>query len=183
MKRFNLRTVFFAVALALAGPQALAQTPEAPPPPADDTATVMRIQTELLRVGCYPGAVDGKWNTPLLRRSLALFGKTAKLDFELDVATPTLVDYLKLYDKRVCPLTCGEGERLKDGVCVARPAAAPARIVREPRVREPKVRKPVAARKPAPRVERKVAARKPAPRAPRATGGGGCFEYRGQRFC
>ncbi len=75
------------------------------PPPADITKS---LQTELRRVGCLSGDVDGEWNA-VSQRSMALFNRHAKTKFDVKVASLDALDAIKLRPSRVCPLICEQG--------------------------------------------------------------------------
>ncbi|MFZ1813112.1 MAG: caspase family protein [Rhizobiaceae bacterium] len=74
-------------------------------------------QSELLRLGCLSGRVDGKWGSSS-QRSLRAYAdrqgvKLASLDPAID-----LLDRLKATNVRVCPLICGKGMEESNGRCV-----------------------------------------------------------------
>jgi caspase domain-containing protein len=60
------------------------------------------LQTELKRVGCDPGAIDGNWG-PKAKDALAEFARRAKIELKSDAPTEDLL--LKLSGRRepVCP--------------------------------------------------------------------------------
>jgi hypothetical protein len=135
------------------------------------------LQTELKRVGCYSGPVDGAWGARA-RDALLAFNRAAGAGLPADDPRPASVEAVRLQEARVCPLQCGIGrrpdadgercvrvacrlgERLNDeGVCAARAtlrrAALPA-----PRLARPEPRpEPVRAARPEPRPEPARAAR------------------------
>src|SRR5207237_7364378 len=85
--------------------------------PADASPTAMNpadlarsVQTELKRVGCYSGAVDGDWNTGS-RRSLDQFNKYAPAKLDTKLASNDALDALRAKTARVCPLICDHGFR------------------------------------------------------------------------
>jgi uncharacterized caspase-like protein len=87
-------------------------------PPAEITKSV---QTELRRVGCLAGNVDGDWNTAS-QRSLTQFNRYAGTKLDAKVASVDTRDAIKLKTTRVCPLVCehgfkAEGERCNRIVC------------------------------------------------------------------
>jgi hypothetical protein len=123
-------------------------TAEAPSPAApvvdrsitQDAGLTSSLQTELKRVGCYSGDIDGRWGA-LSREAFRLFLNHAKLE---PTTNPTL-DHLEIARLRtppVCPLSCGTDEILENGKCVeiskepsttsVRPAAKPNRQERRP---------------------------------------------------
>ena len=90
----------------------------------DKVELVRSLQTELQRVGCHPGAVDGKWQNQT-RGALTQFAKQAKLELYTEKPSVAALDAVKAQRNRVCPLECGSGKVEKDGNCVATTAAVP----------------------------------------------------------
>jgi hypothetical protein len=107
----------------LPAPDAAAPAPtRAAPAPAIDTVALTRdLQIELKRVGCDPGAEDGKWSAKS-RSALGLFNRHAGTKFDVKVASVDALDGVKARETRVCPLVCGPGTRLEGETCVAIPA-------------------------------------------------------------
>lgn len=90
-----------------------------------ETSDVTRsLQSELKRVGCFGGTVDGVWDVRT-KTALAEFARRAKVDVDTDAATPVAVGILQARRDRVCPLECGAGLIERNGQCVAK-AAPPA---------------------------------------------------------
>ena len=85
-----------ACALAAAGINAAAAT-------ANPVDVARALQSELKRVGCFAGAVDGDWNTAS-RRSLDLFNKYAPAKLDTKLASSDALDTLHAKTARVCPL-------------------------------------------------------------------------------
>ncbi|MBO9463125.1 hypothetical protein [Labrenzia sp. R5_0] len=83
---------------------------------AEELATA--LQTELNRVGCSVGRVDGDWGNKS-RRALRTYGREAGIDLASLDPDPSILDQLKKSTGRVCPLTCGRNQELKNGRCVA----------------------------------------------------------------
>ena len=88
---------------------------------------VRSAQTELVRLGCLTGTVDGTLSAPTksaLSRYLSIGGQPT----DNASVTQALVAELTKHTTRVCPIECKTGETLKGGTCVAdqKPAAAPA---------------------------------------------------------
>jgi hypothetical protein len=149
--------------------------PTAPVPAPDPGALAHQLQTELKRVGCDPGTVDGEWSGKS-RQALALFNKHAGTGFDVKVASLEAIEGVRGKTGRVCPLTCGRGTRAEGDTCVAirEPAATP-----EPKQQQRRVHEPVSRREPPKREERRARperdhtpARSPA-RESRSGGGGG----------
>jgi len=105
---------------------ALAQ-PGNPPAFAGDKVELVRsLQTELQRVGCNPGTVDGKWQSQT-RGALTQFARQAKLDLYTEKPSTAALDAVRAHKNRVCPLDCGAGKVEKDGNCVATTPSPPAK--------------------------------------------------------
>ena len=86
-------------------------------PKAESVMEINRLlQSELRRVGCYSGSVDGNWNAAA-QKSLGLFNKNANM--KLDVKKPDIeaLDALKSKAARVCPLTCNHGYEVDGESC------------------------------------------------------------------
>ncbi len=93
------------------------------------------LQTELQRVGCYPGATDGEWKGQT-RGALTEFARQAKLDLYTEKPSLAALDALRAHRQRVCPIDCGAGKVERDGKCVAAtpsPSARHKSTEREPR--------------------------------------------------
>lgn len=82
-------------------------------PPADIAKSV---QTELRRVGCLTGNVDGDWNAAS-QRSLTLFNRYAGTKLDAKVASVDTLDAVKLKSSRVCPLLCEHGYKADGDRC------------------------------------------------------------------
>jgi uncharacterized caspase-like protein len=75
------------------------------------------LQTELRRVGCNTGAVDGDWNAAS-RHSLDLFNKYAATRLDVKIASLDALDVVKSKAGRVCPLVCDHGFKADGDNCV-----------------------------------------------------------------
>jgi hypothetical protein len=99
-----------------APPPEQAPAPEAPKPPAEAAApappppsppelkpeeVVVAVQTELKRVGCDPGAIDGDWGGRS-REALAAFGHFAKVDVGKLAPSPEILEVIKGKAEIVC---------------------------------------------------------------------------------
>jgi hypothetical protein len=87
---------------------------------------VRSAQTELSRLGCFSGTIDGKLSTPTtgaLSHYLSIEGQPT----DNPVVTQNLVTELAKHTTRVCPIECKTGESLKGDTCVAdvKPQATP----------------------------------------------------------
>src|SRR5262249_10353769 len=76
------------------------------------------LQTELKRVGCDPGEVDGQWGDKG-RDALASFGRHAKVSMPSQEPTAEALEAVSSRKDRVCPLECGSGTNEVGGKCVA----------------------------------------------------------------
>jgi hypothetical protein len=128
---------------------------------------VRSAQTELARLGCFAGKIDGALNAPTtaaLGRYLSIEGQPS----ENVSVTTKLVEELAKHITRVCPLQCKSGETLKGETCVAdeRPKAAPATVSRRKEDEDdPRSRRKQTSRQPEREEPRRA---RPAPEAPRA---------------
>ena len=86
---------------------------DAGPPQAEMTKSV---QSELRRVGCLAGNVDGEWNLAS-QRSLTLFNRYAGTKLDVKVASIDARDAIKLKSSRVCPLACERGYKADGDRC------------------------------------------------------------------
>lgn len=122
----NFANLARAMIKELTPPGALPQ-PGSPPAFAGDKVELVRsLQTELRRVGCHSGAVDGNWQSQT-RGALTQFARQAKLDLYTEKPSVAALDAVKAQKNRVCPLDCGSGKVEKDGNCVATTPSPPAK--------------------------------------------------------
>jgi caspase domain-containing protein len=129
---------------------------------------VRSAQTQLARLGCLSGKVDGSLTTTknALGRYLSMQGKASS---GVDVTEGLVADLTK-QTARACPLECKTGETLKGETCVAtEKPAAPATASRKNDDDEDdaKVRRKQSSRQPE-RDEPRRSKPAPAPEAPRA---------------
>jgi hypothetical protein len=90
-----------------------------PEPKAPDPRSLARsLQTELKRVGCDAGEVDGQWGDKG-REALASFGRHAKMSMPNQEPSTEALEAVTSRKDRVCPLECGRGTSEVDGKCVA----------------------------------------------------------------
>jgi uncharacterized caspase-like protein len=75
------------------------------------------VQSELNRVGCFTGTIDGQWNAAS-QRSLALFNRHAGTKFDAKLASLDALDAIKLKPTRVCPVICDHGYKANGDQCV-----------------------------------------------------------------
>jgi Caspase domain len=117
------------VAAAPATP-AVPATPAQPQPstqvaalPTDTSRTTINpadlarsVQTELKRVGCYSGTVDGDWGSGS-RSALDQFNKYAPAKLDTKLASSDALDALHAKTTRVCPLVCDHGYQASGDSC------------------------------------------------------------------
>jgi len=82
---------------------------------ADDVPRL--LQTELRRVGCHTGSIDGNWNNSA-QRSLALFNKNAGTTLNTKLANLDTLDVVRGKNERVCPLICEHGYKPQGDTCI-----------------------------------------------------------------
>jgi hypothetical protein len=130
----NFANLARAMIKELTPPGALPQPGSPPAFTGDKVELVRSLQTELRRVGCHSGAVDGNWQSQT-RGALTQFARQAKLDLYTEKPSVAALDAVKAHKNRVCPLDCGTGKVEKDGNCVATtpPPSARKRYSDEPR--------------------------------------------------
>jgi hypothetical protein len=97
------------------------------PPPAPITAATVTapdpreltrsLQTELKRVGCFLGEVNGDFDDAT-KAAWHRFIKLTSLDMPDDLS-PDAINAVRGTTKRVCPAICGRGEHSESGTCVA----------------------------------------------------------------
>jgi hypothetical protein len=75
------------------------------------------LQSELRRVGCKTGEVDGEWNASS-RRALSSFNDNAGTRFDVKLASLDALDAVKTRTGRVCPLDCDRGFHASGDRCV-----------------------------------------------------------------
>ena len=79
---------------------------------------VRSAQTELVRLGCFSGKIDGTLNAPT-SAALGRYMSIEGLPSDNVSVTTKLVAELAKHTTRVCPLECKSGEALKGETCVA----------------------------------------------------------------
>lgn len=75
------------------------------------------LQSELRRVGCKTGEIDGEW-TAASRRALASFNANAGTNLDVKLANLDALDTVRTKVGRVCPLGCERGYRASGDHCV-----------------------------------------------------------------
>ncbi|MBI4273555.1 MAG: caspase family protein [Rhizobiales bacterium] len=98
-----------------------------PAPAVPESGELTRqLQTELKRVGCYPGAVDGDWGVRS-RDALEHFNKNAGTRVDVKVASLDALGAVRAKTARICPLVCGPGSHIEGDACIADPKVRPVR--------------------------------------------------------
>jgi uncharacterized caspase-like protein len=131
------------------------------------------LQTELRRVGCNTGAVDGNWNAAA-QKSLSLFNKNAQMKFDVKVASLDALDAVRSKSARICPLICDHGYKADGENCVKITCGAGFEIGDNNTCERIVTKKPVAAR------ERR---REPVNLRRAGSPGGKCFSFNGKSYC
>jgi uncharacterized caspase-like protein len=152
--------------------QAVASLPPAPASPdaAKSAAPAPQdiprlLQSELRRVGCKTGEIDGEWNASS-RRALAAFNDNAKTTLDVKLASIDALDTVKARTGRVCPLDCDRGTRASGDSCVkitcdsGSVLGSNGSCQKRPKVVQQRER-----------------------RVPAATGRGRCFAFNGKQVC
>jgi uncharacterized caspase-like protein len=75
------------------------------------------LQSELKRVGCKTGDIDGEWSASA-RKALASFNDNAGTKFDVKFASIDALDAVRAKQGRVCPLDCERGSRASGDKCV-----------------------------------------------------------------
>jgi hypothetical protein len=152
--------------------QLAAVTPAATSPQPDQAAAAeipRLLQTELRRVGCITGAVDNIW-TASAQRSLSLFNKNAKTNFDVKVASLDALDAVRGKTSRVCPLICDHGYKADGDACIKITCKAGFELGDDNSCERIVPKK------------RTVARERHYERRPRSSGGK-CFSYNGTSYC
>jgi uncharacterized caspase-like protein len=102
-------------AVAALTPPGQADAAKSDQPAPQDIAKL--LQTELRRVGCKSGDIDGEWNASA-RRALSLFNDNAGTRLDVKVASIDALEAVKTRTGRVCPLDCEPGTRASGDRCV-----------------------------------------------------------------
>jgi uncharacterized caspase-like protein len=126
------------------------------------------LQTELRRVGCKTGEVDGEWNASA-RQALSSFNDNAGTRFDVKLASLDALDAVRARPGRVCPLDCERGYRANGDRCVK--ITCDSGYVPGPNGSCQKRQEP------SPKVTQRER------RAPASAGRGKCFFHNGASFC
>jgi hypothetical protein len=92
--------------------------PAPTPPPVIDAQEISRVlKTQLRRVGCYVGNVDGTWGRPA-SEALQHFNQLAGTTLNVQLATVDSIAAVRERTGRVCPLACPQGQKVDGDRCV-----------------------------------------------------------------
>ena len=120
----------------------------APPEGQATSADLVRsLQSELRRVGCNTGAIDGSWNAAA-QKSLEQFNKHAAMNLDIKVASADALDAVKSRTDRVCPLLCEHDFKADGDRCVKITCRAGYEPGDDKTCEKIKARKPTASREP-----------------------------------
>jgi uncharacterized caspase-like protein len=75
------------------------------------------LQSELKRVGCKTGDIEGEWSDAA-RKALSSFNDNAGTNFDVKLASIDALDAVRAKQGRVCPLDCERGYRASGDKCV-----------------------------------------------------------------
>ena len=100
-------------------PPASKANPASDPPAKSPAELALAIQTELKRVGCDPGPVNGSWGAKS-RQALGEFARATKTAIPSEEPSDGALSAVIQRKGRVCPLRCGPGEAETGGRCVAK---------------------------------------------------------------
>ena len=89
------------------------------PPPVDPIALAKQVQTELNRVGCTVGTVDGVWGQRS-RNALSQFADRRNISVASLDPSSEILEQLLGATGRICPLACSVTQVEKGGACVAK---------------------------------------------------------------
>jgi hypothetical protein len=93
------------------------ETPNRSAPPLTGENLSRSLQTQLKRVGCDPGKVDGQWNSES-RRALESFNRRAGTKLDVKVASREALAAVKAQKARVCPVSCQPGHPARNERCI-----------------------------------------------------------------
>jgi uncharacterized caspase-like protein len=129
------------------------------------------LQSELRRVGCNTGAVDGNWSAAS-QKALDLFNKHAGMKLDVMTASADALDAVKGKTSRICPLVCEFGFKADGDRCVKVTCRSGYELNGDGTCEKIEVKKPTAKREePKPKREQSERAKTDgAPATPQASG-------------
>jgi hypothetical protein len=100
----------------------VARTPSGPPPRTARTFTdreplTRALQSELRRVGCYDGYINGDWTTSS-RNAMKAFTDYVNARLPVDKPDIVLLSLIQGYEGKACRGSCPTDQNLKDGHCI-----------------------------------------------------------------
>jgi hypothetical protein len=106
------------------------QRPAATPPPGDPTALARQLQSELKRVGCYDGEINGVWTTST-RLAMRAFTDRVNASLPIDRPDAILLALVQGHRDKTCGAPCPDGQTpQRDGRC--QPSAIPVKASPKP---------------------------------------------------
>jgi len=106
--------------------------PDVPPTPGTSPQGLARaLQTELKRVGCDPGSLDGDWGAKS-RQALEKFQRLSKLSVPTGEPSEAALQGVAGQMGRICPVDCDKGETEVNGIWVAKPRPERKKTVNRP---------------------------------------------------
>jgi Caspase domain/Putative peptidoglycan binding domain len=106
--------------------------PDAPPTPGTSPQGLARaLQTELKRVGCEPGSLDGNWGAKS-RQALEKFQRLSKLSVPTGEPSEAALQGVAGQLGRICPTECDKDETEVNGTCVPKPRPERKKTVNRP---------------------------------------------------
>jgi hypothetical protein len=91
----------------------------------DPEGLTRALQRELARVGCYSGAVDGRWGAKA-NEALREFSRHAKVSLSVDKPTEDALRTIAAIKHPVCILRCAAHQKVSGGRCVSAKSEQPA---------------------------------------------------------
>jgi hypothetical protein len=147
------------------GPEIVPPKPAPLDKPEIEPGEIARVlQSELQRVGCDPGPIDGDWGDRSVK-ALELFNEHADTSLATVEASLEAITAVRGHQVRVCPLECSATQTLAGGQCVAKTCAAGETLQADGQC----VKR-----------HRQVLEVK---RRPVHHGGGNCFSFNGEQYC
>ncbi|MEZ5842617.1 MAG: peptidoglycan-binding domain-containing protein [Hyphomicrobiaceae bacterium] len=95
-------------------------------PPSDPAELARLLQSELRRVGCYAGDIDGDWG-PGSKRAMQAFTERVNSTLPVDAPDLVLLSLVRGHNRQICASECGAGDILSSrGHCVRAPSTVQA---------------------------------------------------------
>ena len=103
--------------IAAVPPTAPVETPKASAAGPNIAEIAKQMQGELRRLGCYPGALNGEWNSES-RRALERFNTHAGIRLDVKLVSLDSLDVVRGKTTRICPLQCEKGYKADGETCI-----------------------------------------------------------------